>query len=150
MAITCKIGNQFNEENAKGEHALVGASLIAILLDISFGPFDPTTHLKYSDISANEIADDSTGYTQKTKALANVSLDQVAGVMTLNADNLTWTASGGAIETCKACAIINDDHVNDTVICVIEFGANYATADGTSLTINLSNGIVTWTANPVS
>ena len=148
MAITCKIGNQFNEENAKVEHDLVSASLKAILLNTAMPAFAPATHLTYADISANEIAT-GFGYTQKTKALANVSLDQVAGVMTLNADNLTWTASGGAIETCKACAIINDDHVNDTVICVIEFGANYATADGTSLTINLSNGIVTWTANPV-
>ena len=148
MAITCKVGDQFNEEHSKGEHALVTDSLKAILLDTSFGPFDPTTHLTYSDISANEIADDSTGYTQKTKELSTVSVDQVAGVMTLNADNLSWTASGGAIETCKACAIINDDHTNDTVVCCIEFGANYATADGTSLSINLSNGIITWTANP--
>ncbi len=147
MAITCKIGNQFNEEHSKGEHDLVSDSLKAILLDTSFGSFDPTTHLTYSDISTNEIAT-GYGYTQKTKELSTVSLDQAAGVMTLNADNLTWTASGGAIETTKACAIINDTHGNDTVVCCIEFGANYATADGTSLVINLSNGIITLTANP--
>ena len=148
MAITCKVSNQFNEEHSKGEHDLVSDSLIAILLDTSFGPFDPTSDLTYSDISANEIATEF-GYTQKTKALATKSLDQVAGVLTLNADNLTWTAAAGAIETCKAMAIINDTHANDTVICCIEFGANYATADGTALTVNLSNGVVKWTANPV-
>lgn len=68
--------------------------------------------------------------------------------MLLNADNLSWTASGDAIETCKACAIINDTHANDTVICCIEFGANYATAADTSLAINLANGLIKFTANP--
>ena len=147
MAITCKVSDQFNEEHSKGEHVLATDSLKAILLDTSFGSFDPTAHLTYSDISANEIAT-GYGYIQKTKELSTVSVDQAAGVMTLNADNLSWTASGDAIETCKACAIINDDHSNDTVICCIEFGANFSTTDGTSLSINLSNGIITWTANP--
>lgn len=146
-AITCKIGNQFNEEYSKGEHALVSDSLKAILLNTSFGPFDPATHLTYLNISANEIAT-GYGYTQKTKELSTVSLDQAAGVMTLNADNLTWIAAAGAIETCKACAIINDTHANDTVICCIEFGANYATAADTSLAINLANGLIKFTANP--
>lgn len=148
---TCKVSNQFNEEHAAGEHDLVTAggagNLIAILLDTSFGTFDPATHGQYTDISANEIAT-GFGYTQKTKALTTVSVDQVTSVMTLNADDLTWTASGDDIETCKACAIINDAHDNDTIICCIEFGANYATADGTSLSIGLSNGLVKWTANP--
>lgn len=147
MAVTCKVSNQFNEEHAKGEHDLLNDSLIAVLLDTSFGPFDPTTHLQYSNISDNEIAT-GYGYTQKTKALTTVSVDQSAGVMTLNADNLVWTASGDAIETTKACAIINDTHANDTVICCIEFGANYSAADGTSLTVDISSGVVTWTANP--
>ena len=150
MAITCKVGNQFNEEYAKGEHALATDSLIAILMDTTWGPFDPATHLTASDVAGdanNEIATGN-GYTQQTKALTTVSIDQAAGVMTLNADNLTWTAAVGAIETCKALVIYNDDHTNDTVVCCIEFGANYATAVDTSLTINLSNGIITFTANP--
>lgn len=147
MAITCKVSNQFNEEYSKGEHTLASDILKAILLDTNFGPFDPATDSTYADISGNEIAE-ACGYTQKNKTLTTVSVDQSSGVMTLNADNLTWTASGCDIETTKACAIINEDHTNDTVICCIEFGANYATADGTSLTINLSNGIIKCTANP--
>jgi len=147
MAITCKISEQFNEEYSKGEHSLASDTLKAILLDTSFGPFDAETDLTYSDISANEIATGN-GYTQNNKTLTTVSLDQTDNEMLLNADNLTWSASGGAIETCKACAIINETHANDTIICCIEFGANYATADGTSLAINVSNGIIKLTANP--
>jgi len=150
MAITCKIGNQFNEEYSKGEHDLRNDSLIAILMDTTWGPFVPATHLTYTEVGGdanNEIAT-GYGYTQKTLELTTVSLDQVAGVMTLNADNLTWTASGDAIETCRACIIINETHVNDTVICCIEFGANYVTVDGSSLTINLINGLIKLTANP--
>ena len=150
MAITCKVGNQFNEEFAKGEHTLVTDTLKAILMDTTWGPFDPATHLISTDVvgdANNEIATGN-GYTQQTKELSTVSVDQVAGVMTLNADNITWTAAGGAIETCKALIIYNDDHTNKTVICCIEFGANYATAVDTSLTVNISNGLITITANP--
>lgn len=147
MAITCKVSNQFVDESAKNEHDLVADSLVAILLNTSFGPFDPATHGQYSAISANEIATGG-GYTQKTTVLTTVSLDQTTNVITLNADNLTWTASGDNIEATLACAIINDTHVNDTVICCIEFGANYQATDGTSLTINLADGLIQWTANP--
>lgn len=150
MAITCKVSNQFNEEYANGEHDLVNDSLIAILLDTTFGPFDPAVHLTYADIGGDGNYEIATGhgYTQKTLGLGTKSLDQAAGVMTFNAANLTWTATDDAIETCKACAIINDTHPNDTVICCIEFGANYSTAAGTALAINLANGIIKWTANP--
>jgi hypothetical protein len=147
MAITNTIGNQFNEEFSKGEHDLTSDSLKAILLDTSFTGFVAATHLTYSDISANEIAT-GYGYTQKTKELSTVTLDQAAGVMTLNADNLTWTADSGNIEAASACAIINDTHGNDTVICCIEFGANYQATDGTALSIDLSNGVIELTANP--
>jgi hypothetical protein len=147
MAITCKVSNQFNEEYSKGEHDLVNDSLVAILLDTSYTTFDPTSDSTYSDIYANEIATGN-GYTQKTKTLTTVSLDQAAGVITLNADNISWTASGGSIEATKACAIINDTHSNDTVVCCIEFGANYTATDGTTLTLNLSSGLFEVTANP--
>lgn len=147
MSITCKVSNQFNEEHSKGEHDLVNDSLVAILLDTSYGTFDPATDSTYSDISANEIATGN-GYTQKTKTLTTVSLDQSADTMTLNADNIAWTASGGSIEATKACAIINDTHTNDTVICCIEFGANYTATVGTTLTLNISSGLITMTANP--
>ena len=148
MAITCKVSNQFVEEHSKGEHNLVADSLKAILLDTSFTGFVAATHVTYTSISANEIAT-GFGYTQKTKALTTVALNDSAGVVTLDADNISWTASGGPIEAAKACAIINDTHINDTVICCIEFGANYQATDGTTLTLNLSSGLVEWTANPV-
>jgi len=149
MAITNTIGNQFNEEFSKGEHSLASDDLVAILLDTSFAGFDETSHLTYTDISGNEIATGA-GYTQKDKSLTSVTIDQTTGVMTLNADDLTWTASGGDIEAASACAIINETHANDTVICCIEFGANYQATDGTALSIDLSNGIVELTANPGS
>lgn len=145
MAITSTISNHFNEEFSKGEHDLINDNLVAVLLDTSFGPYDPTTHWTYTDISANEIAAGN-GYTQKSKTLTTVSLDRITSVMTLNADNLTWTASGGDIEATSACAIINDTHANDTVVCCVEFGANYTATDGTSLTLNLSNGVLQITA----
>jgi hypothetical protein len=140
MAVTAKYSEQYLLERFRGEHDVESHTLTAILMEVGF-VFDPATHSNYAAISANEIAT-GYGYTQKTKDLSNVEAAIVSGNADVVADDITWTASEGAIESCVACCIINNSHASETVICCIEFGVTYATPTGTQLTIPLSNGFL--------
>jgi len=140
MAVTGEYSELYLEERNRGEHDLESNTLTAILMDTAF-TFDPATHLTYADISANEIAT-GFGYTQKTKDLTTVAVANVAGEIITTADDISWTAAAGAIETSSACCIINNTHATETVICCIDFGVNMAVPDGTILTIPLSGGFL--------
>jgi hypothetical protein len=145
MAVTAQPSLQFLLERQRGEHDLESDTLTAILMEVGF-VFDPETHSTYSDISANEIAT-GYGYTQKSHNLSSVAAEIVAGNVDVSATDLTLTASGGAIESCVACCIINNTHATETVVCCIEFGVTYATPEGTQLVLPFSDGF--FRDNPV-
>lgn len=147
MAITNEVSVKFAQEFFNNEHNLAVDNLKAILINTLFPGFNPSTHSKYSDISTYEIAA-GFGYLKKTKALSNVSINAASNYIILNCDNLIWPAVDGDISPASGCIIINDTHVNDTVVCCIEFGANYQAIDGTALSINLSNGLLQLDINP--
>ena len=147
MAVTCKWSEQFILETFTAEHDVTSDSLKAILLDVSFPGYDAATMADYGDISTYEIAT-GYGYTQKTLELTTVATSIVSNKPTITADDIEWTASGGAIEASIACAIINDTHASDTIVCCIEFGATYTPATGTKLKIGLTNGLARATVNP--
>jgi hypothetical protein len=140
MAVTVSFSEQFLLELYRGEHDVESDTLTAVLMEVGF-VFDPETHATYADISANEIATGN-GYTQKSKNLSTVAAAIAAGNIDVTADDISWTASSGAIESCVACCIINNTHASETVVCCIEFGATYATPDTTVLTIPLSGGFL--------
>lgn len=145
MSVTNKCSEQFALEVVLGEHDLDTDVLTAVLMKVGF-VFDPAVHATYADISADEIAAGN-GYTQKAKNLSTVAGSIVSNKALYTADDLTWTASGGAIESCVACCIINNTHASETVICCIEFGATLATASGAVLTVPLSAGFLQ--VNPI-
>jgi len=147
MAVTCKFSEQFILETYSGEHDVTSDSLKCILLDTSFTGYDPETMADYSDISANEIAT-GYGYTQKTLELTTVAASIVSNKPTITCDDVSWTATGGAIEACIAMAIINDTHASDTIVCCLEFGATYTPAQDTTFKIGLTNGLAEATVNP--
>jgi len=141
MAVVRTMGNQFLEEEANGEHDLPSDSLIIVLMTAAF-TFDPETHSTYADISASEIAAGN-GYLAKTKVLTTVAVTETATGCTVSCDSPTWTATGGAIPTTGSACVINDTHGNDTVICCIDYGEDYATAEDTLFQIDFSNGLFT-------
>lgn len=85
------------------------------------------------------------GYTAGGQTLNNVSasIDTTNSEVDIAADNLSWTASSGAIATTGACIIWNDTHANDTVVKCIDYGADYDTADGKVFQVNMSSGFGT-------
>jgi len=142
MAVTGTHTKTFLAELYEGEHDVTTHTLKIVLMKTTF---DETTddYETYSDITTgtHEIAAGN-GYTSGGETLTTVAVDVSGTNPLITCDNISWTASGGAIETCKGACVYNDSHATKTVLGYIDFGANYSTGDGTMLTINFSNGLM--------
>ena len=115
-------------------------SLVIILLDAT-GTYD-ASHTQLSDISGSEIPPGN-GYTQQTATLTSVTWTRSGVVTTLDADDVTWTASGGSL--IARHAVIYSD-TNDLLLCHVDFDAEQTATDGTPFTIRWhAAGILTLT-----
>lgn len=105
-------------------------TFIIILMASGF-TFNKDTHEKYADVSASELATNY-GYTQKTKALAGVTVteDDIDDCCYVTWTNPTWTASGGDIGPAAGAIIIDVTVANDPIVGYIDFGSDYTQADG--------------------
>lgn len=97
-----------------------------------------------SDISANALASGN-GYTNPGQDLVSNALSQpVAGTTMWDANDVTWTASGGSIGPADDCVIYNDTSTSpvDSLVCSIDFGASETAGSGTDFKITFhANGI---------
>ncbi len=147
MAVVATYSHQFMMEVLRAQHQIDSTqaspdTLKIVLMDSAFS-FDPDTHSTYSAVSASEIAAGTgTGYTVGGEALTNVavSIDTSADQVDIAADDITWTATGGAILTTGSAIVYNDTHANKTVVMCIDFGADYDTATDKLFQVNFSGG----------
>ena len=102
-----------------------------------------------ADIVANEIPTNN-GYTQGAKTLASITWVESGGVLTWDADDTVWTASGGPIPSSGNCsdAVIYDEDATspsaDLLMCSIDFGQNESAGSGTNFQITYNaSGIFT-------
>ena len=147
MAVVATYSHQFMLECLRAEHQIdtgqASPDTLKIILMGSAFAFDPDTHSTYATVSASEIAAGTgTGYTVGGTALTNVltTIDTSADQVDIAADNITWTATGGAILTTGSAVVYNDSHANKTVVMCIDFGADYDTATDKLFQVNFSNG----------
>ena len=87
-----------NWKEASNDVALRSATL-KLTLHASGYTFS-AAHSVYADLT-NELST-AVGYTNGGASLTGVSWDQTAGTATLDADDVTWTASGGSIVARRA------------------------------------------------
>ena len=141
MSATVKNSLQFLLEMLQKEHDLESDTLKIALMDTTF-TFDETTDATWGDVSANEIADGN-GYTAGGQTLTTVaaSINTADARVELDADNPSWTASGGAIATTGSAIVYNDTHANQTVVQHINFSADYDTPAGKVFQVNVSDGL---------
>ena len=134
MAVVLTLSNHYKYQKAKKLIDLSADSLIIILMKTTFA-FDKDADATLSDVTADQIATGD-GYTQDTKALANLVLteDDANDRAYMSCDDPSWTASGD-IPSVGAAIIYDDDTSDDTVIGCIDFGVNYTTASGTTFKI---------------
>ena len=108
--------------------------------------FDATATTKAAAESGATQVSTAFGYTQDTKTLAGVA----TSVATTNdakfdADDVTWSASGGSITASKAL-IYNDTDTNDPPVAYIDFDGSQSAGTGTDFVITWNaSGIVTFT-----
>ena len=81
------------------------------------------THTKLSDVTKTEVAN-ANGYTTGGKTLTGVAVTTVdtSGAM-LDADDVTWTASGGSIEASFGL-VVNTSETDSPPLWHIDFGGN--------------------------
>lgn len=108
--------------------------------------FDATATTKTAAESGATQVATANGYTQDTKALTGVTVTTITtNDAKLDADDVTWTASGGAITASKAL-IYNDTDTNDPPVAYIDFEGSQSAGDGTDFKLIWNaSGIITWT-----
>jgi len=85
------------------------------------------THDHWSDLSGNEVS--GTGYTAGGAALTSITLGNDSGTLKFDAADTSWTTA--TISSARAAVIYDDTLTNDPLICLVNFGADYASSAGT-------------------
>lgn len=129
----------FAEDVAEKVHNLGSDTLKIALTNTA-----PTvaTHHELADIT--EIAAGN-GYTAGGAAITVTASAQTSGTYKLTGNDVTFTASGGAIATFRYAVLYNDTATNDELIGYWDNGESVDLADGETFTVDLSqtNGILT-------
>ena len=102
------------------------------------------THDHWSDLSGNEVS--GSGYSAGGAALTSITLGNASGTLKFDAADTSWTTA--TISSARAAVIYDDTLANDPLICLVNFGADYASSAGTfQITWNAS-GIWTLDLTP--
>lgn len=141
MAVTISLYNHTAKLFAEGSNAAADTYKLKLY---SAATFD-ATNTTLVGVTGTETTT-ATGYTAGGQALANVAVTTTTtNDAKFDADDVTWTASGGSIDAAYAI-IYNDTDVNDPHIAFIDFGGTQSAGDGTDFKVVWNvNGIFTFT-----
>ena len=143
MATFTKIAD-FVEAEAEKVHNL-GADALTLALSNTA----PAAETSNPTASGNGILANVTeiAYTNlSARVLQNKTSAESGGVYTLDADDITLTASGGAVATFQYVYIYNNTATNDELIGVYDYGSGVTLADTETLDVTFHvNGILTKT-----
>lgn len=141
MAVTISLYNHTAARFADGSNAVGDTYKVKLL---SAATFD-ATHTTLAATGGTE-ATTGTGYTAGGQALANVAVTTVTtNDAKFDADDVTWTASGGSI-TASYAILYNDTDANDPPVAFIDFDGSQSAGSGTDFIIVWNaSGIFTWT-----
>ena len=141
MAVTISLYNHTAKLFADGSNAAADTYKVMLCTAATFD----ATNTTLAGVTKTEVAG-SFGYTTGGQALANVAVTTVTtDDAKFDADDVTWTASGGAI-TASYAILYNDTDTNDPPVAFIDFGGSESAGDGTDfLIVWNASGIFTWT-----
>jgi len=143
MAVTISLYNHTAKLFADGSNASGYTYKVKLYSAATFDATDTTL----AGVTGTE-ATSGTGYTAGGQALANVTVSTVTtNDATFDADDVTWTASGGSI-TASYGIIYNDTDADDPPLAFIDFDGSQSAGDGTEFKIVWnSSGIFTFTVS---
>jgi hypothetical protein len=141
MAVTISLYNHTAKRFGSGENAAGDTYKVKLLSAATFN----ATHTTLSATGGTE-ATTGTGYTAGGATLANVAVTTVTtNDAKFDADDVTWSASGGAI-TASYGIIYNDTDADDPPVAFIDFDGSESAGDGTDFKIVWNaSGIFTFT-----
>ena len=141
MAVTISLYNHTAKLFADGSNAATDTYKLKLYSAATFDATDTTL----VGVGGTE-ATTGTGYTAGGQALANVAVTTVTtNDAKFDADDVTWTASGGSI-TAAYGVIYNDTDSDDPPLAFIDFDGSQSAGDGTDFKVVWNaNGIFTFT-----
>lgn len=143
MAVSIQGYNLFLERIGDGSISPGTDEFRAILV---YGYTFDATHYDLDDIGAVEIAEQY-GYETGGKALENVTWgwDAVNSITKLDADDVSWIASGGAIGPARGAIIHHYLSGESILACYIDFGADETASDGNDFKLTFgTNGVISY------
>lgn len=141
MAVTLSLYNHTAQRFASGANASGDTYKVKLLTAATFD----ATHTTLAATGGTEVSN-ANGYTTGGATLANVAVTTVTtNDAKFDADDVTWTATGGALAAGYAI-LYNDTDANDPPVAFIDFGGTESAADGTDFKIVWNaSGILTFT-----
>lgn len=141
MPVTVSLYNHTAKRFADGSNAVGDTYKVKLLTAATFD----ATHTTLAATGGTE-ATTGTGYTAGGQALAGVAVTTITtNDAKFDADDVTWTASGGAI-TASYAILYNDTDTNDPPVAFVNFDGSQSASDGTDFIIVWNaSGIFTWT-----
>ena len=141
MAITVSLYNHTSARFASGANAEADTYKVKLL---STATFD-ASHATLAATGGTETTT-GTGYTAGGQALTNAAVTTVTtNDAKFDADDVTWTASGGSI-TASYAILYNDTDADDPPVAFIDFDGSKSAGDGANFKIAWnSSGIFTFT-----
>jgi len=135
MAVVSTLSNHYKYMKMTKKIDFSADTFKIILMNTTFA-FNKDTHATLADVTDDQLATDN-GYTQNSKALENVAVaeDDSNNKASATWDDVSWTASGGAIGPTGAAIIYDDTTTDDTVVGCIDFGVDISIPDGTAFPI---------------
>lgn len=141
MAITVSLYNHTAARFASGANAESDTYKLILCTSATFNAADAT----FAAITKTEVANGN-GYTTGGVSLSNVVVSTVTtNDAKFDADDVTWTASGGPL-TASYAILYNDTDANDPPVAFIDFGGSQTAGDTTQFKIVWNaNGIFSFT-----
>jgi hypothetical protein len=141
VAVTISLYNHTAKRFAEGSNASSDTYKVKLLTVATFD----ATHTTLAATGGTETTG-GTGYTAGGATLANVAVTTVTtNDAKFDADDVTWTASGGSIDASYAI-LYNDTDADDPPVAFIDFGGSESAGSGTDfLIVWNASGIFTWT-----
>ena len=141
MAVTISLYNHTAKRFAEGSNAVGDTYKVKLLTAATFN----ATHTTLAATGGTE-ATTGTGYTAGGATLSGVTVTTTTtNDATFDANDVTWSASGGSIAAAYAI-LYNDTDTDDPPVAFIDFGGTETAGDGTDFKIVWNaSGIFTFT-----
>lgn len=130
MAVTISLYNHTRKRFLSGENASGDTYKLQLLTAATFD----ATHTTLAGAGGTEVANGN-GYTTGGATLANVTVSVTnTDEAKFDADDVTWTATGGSI-TAGFGRIYNDTDANKPVVAFVNFDGSKTATDGTDFKV---------------